>query len=123
MALATMCLLSGVSAAVFFRHSRYWLKIHKLLNSISVIFLFTGVIMAVIMVGQQNGGHFDEFHPIAGITAFGLTVVSLFLGFYQFKAKAGIQAFARALHPWLGRLSVLSIIVALLAGLVRAGII
>jgi hypothetical protein len=122
MTLATLCLLTGVSAAVFFRHSRYWLKIHKTFNSSAGIFLFTGGIMAVIMIAQQKGEHLEGFHPIVGSIAVGLTVVSLFLGFYQFKATSG-KAVVKTLHRWLGRLSVLLIIIALIAGLVRAGII
>ena len=122
MTLATLCLLTGVSAAVFFRHSRYWLKVHKSFNSSAAIFLFAGGTMAVVMIWQQKGEHLEGFHPIIGSIALGLTIVSLFLGFYQFKATSGKQAI-RTLHRWLGRLSVLLIIIALIAGLVRAGII
>ena len=122
MVLATLCMLTAVSAAVFFRHSRYWLKIHKSFNSISGIFLFSGAIMAIIMIWQQKGEHLDGFHPIAGSITIGLAIVSLFLGFYQSKVKTRRQVL-KTLHIWLGRLCVLSIIVALLAGLVRAGII
>ena len=122
MTLAALCLLTGVSAAVFFRNSRHWLKIHKSFNSIAGIFLFVGGFIAVVMVRQQSGEHLAGFHPIVGSIALGLTIISLFLGFYQFKATSGKQA-VRTLHRWLGRLSVLLIIVALIAGLVHAGII
>ena len=122
MTLATLCLLTGVSAAVFFRRSRYWLKIHKSFNSIAGIFLFTGGTMAVIMIWQQKGEHLDGFHPITGSIALGLTIINLFLGFYQLKATSEKQA-VKTLHRWLGRLSVLLIVIALIAGLARAGII
>ena len=122
MTLATLCLLTGVSAAVFFRRSRYWLKIHKSFNSIAGIFLFTGGTMAVIMIWQQKGEHLDGFHPITGSIALGLTIINLFLGFYQFKATSEKQA-VKTLHRWLGRLSVLLIVIALIVGLARAGII
>ena len=122
MTLATFCLRTGVSAAVFFRRSRYWLKIHKSFNSIAGIFLFTGGTMAVIMIWQQKGEHLDGFHPITGSIALGLTIINLFLGFYQFKATSEKQA-VKTLHRWLGRLSVLLIVIALIVGLARAGII
>ena len=122
MTLATLCLLTGVSAAAFFRRSRYWLKIHKSFNSIAGIFLFTGGTMAVIMIWQQKGEHLDGFHPITGSIALGLTIINLFLGFYQFKATSEKQA-VKTLHRWLGRLSVLLIVIALIVGLARAGII
>lgn len=122
MTLATLCIITGVSAAVFFRHRRYWLKVHKSFNFIASIFLSAGVVMAITAVWQQKGEHFDGFHPIIGSIAFSLAIVSLFLGFYQFHAKNRIQVF-KTIHRWLGRLSVFFIIVALLAGLVLAGII
>ena len=122
MALATLCLVTGVSAAVFFRRSRYWLKIHKAFNSIASIFLSAGVVMAITAVWQQKGYHLDGFHHIIGSIALGSAIISLFLGFYQFQAKNRMQGL-KTLHRWLGRLSLLLVIVALISGLLRAGII
>ncbi len=122
MALATMCLITGVSAAVFFRQNRYWLKVHKAFNSIASIFLSAGVAMAIMAVWQHNGEHFAGFHPIGGRIAASFAIISLFLGFYQFQAKNRIQVF-KTLHRWVGRLSVLLILAALISGLVHAGII
>lgn len=122
MVLGTLCIITGVSAAVFFRHSRYWLKVHKAFNSISVFFLSAGVAMAITAVWQQKGGHLDGFHPIIGSIAIGSAIISLFLGYYQFQAKNRMPFF-KTLHRWLGRLSLLLVIAALLAGLLLAGII
>lgn len=122
MALATLCLITGVSAAVFSRKNRYWLKIHKAFNSIAVIFLSAGATMAITAVCQQNGEHLDGFHPVTGSIALGLAIISLILGFYQFKAKSRIQIF-KTIHRWLGRLSLLLVIAALITGLILAGII
>lgn len=122
MILATLCIIAGVSAAVFFRHNRYWLKVHKSFNTISGVFLSAGVAMAITAIWQQNGEHLDSFHPLAGSITYGFVLISLFLGFYQFQVKNKIQAF-KTVHRWLGRLSVLSLVVALISGLTRAGII
>lgn len=122
MALAVLCIITGVSAAVFFRHNRYWLKVHKLFNSTSGIFLSAGVAMSITAVWQQKGEHLDGFHPVTGSLALVLTIVSLLLGFYQFHAGNRIQVF-KTFHRWLGRLCVLLVIAALISGLVRAGII
>lgn len=122
MVLATLSIIAGVSTAVFFRQRRYWLKAHKAFNSSSVIFLSAGVVMALLAVWQTNGEHLAGIHPYIGITALGFTIVSLLLGFYQFQAKNSRQTF-KTLHRWLGRLSLIMVIVALISGLKHAGII
>ncbi len=122
MVLGTLCLITGVSAAVFFRQSRYWLKIHKAFNSIAGIFLSAGIAMAITAVWQEKGEHLDGVHPVTGSIALGFAIISLCLGFYQFKAKSRIQIF-KTIHRWLGRLALLLVIAALITGLIRAGII
>ncbi len=122
MALATLCLITGVSAAVFFRKNRYWLKIHKAFNSSAAFFVSAGAAMAIAAVWQQRGEHLAGLHPFIGITALGFTIVSLLLGFYQFKAKNSRQTF-KTLHRWLGRISLILIIAAFVLGLKHAGII
>jgi exosortase/archaeosortase len=121
MVLGTLCIITGVSAAVFFRQSLYWLKVHKAFNSIASIFLSTGIVMAITAVWQQKGEHLDGSHPILGIITLGFIIISLFLGYYQFHANNRIQVF-KILHRWLGRPSLLFVIAALISGLVRAGI-
>ena len=122
MVLAVLSIISGVSAAVFFRQRRYWLKAHKAFNSSSVIFLSAGAVMAFLAVWQTNGEHLAGLHPFIGITALGFTIISLLLGFYQFQAKNSRQTL-KTLHRWLGRLSLILIISALVSGLKHAGII
>ncbi len=121
MALATLCLITGVSAAVFFRQSSYWLKIHKAFNSIAGFFLSAGAVMAITAVWQQKGEHLDGPHPVAGSIALGFAIASLFLGFYQFQAKSR-KLFFKTIHRWLGRLALLLVIAALITGLFLAGI-
>ncbi|PKN73985.1 MAG: hypothetical protein CVU52_06890 [Deltaproteobacteria bacterium HGW-Deltaproteobacteria-10] len=122
MALATLCLITGVSAAVFFRKNRYWLKIHKAFNSSAAFFMSAGASMAIAAVWQQKGDHLDGLHPVNGSIAIGLTIISLIIGFYSFKAKKRIPVF-KTIHRWAGRLSLLLLIVALITGLMRAGVI
>ena len=122
MFLATICLLTGISAAVFFRHKPNWLKIHKLFNPAGFIALFTGVVFAFLFVYTSSGEHLDGIHQIVGLFAFVLTGVPLFLGFYQFKAGSNLPTI-KTFHRWLGRFSLLLIIAALILGLRQAGII
>jgi hypothetical protein len=109
MFLATLCLLTGISTATFFRHKPNWLKIHKLFNSAGFVY-------------TSGGEHLDGIHQIVGLFAFVLTGISLFLGFYQFQARTNLQTI-KTFHRWLGRFSLLLIIAALILGLRQAGII
>jgi hypothetical protein len=87
MATATTGIIAGVSAAMFFRKNKNWLKVHKYLNSFSLSGISAGVIMAFIFVSGTKGEHIDGLHQITGLTAFNFAVATLLLGLYQFKAK------------------------------------
>ena len=57
----------------------------------------------------------DGLHQITGLTVFIIAFITLFLGFYQFKAKN--KSAARTAHRWLGRLSLLLLPAAIALGL------
>ena len=121
MALGTLCFIAGVGAAVFFRKKRNWLKVHKYFNSTGFMALCAGGIMAFTYIAENGGKHLDGIHQIVGFTAFVLTLVTLILGFYQFKAENKIAV--RTTHRWLGRLSLLLVITNLVLGLIITSII
>jgi hypothetical protein len=120
--LAATSMMIGVGAAVFFRRSRYWLKIHQYFNSLAGILLSAGVLMAAVMITGNQGEHLHGNHPVAGGITLILTAFTLILGFYQFRAGIHLQK-VRTLHRWLGRLTLLSLVITLILGLVHAGII
>ena len=121
MALGTFCFIAGVGAAVFFRKKRNWLKVHKYFNSSGFMALCAGAIMAFTYVSENGGKHLNGIHQIVGFIVFVLTLVTLILGFYQFRAKNKIAV--RTTHHWLGRLSLLLVIINLILGLMLAKII
>jgi ABC-type transport system involved in cytochrome c biogenesis permease subunit len=115
MAIATLGIIVGVGAAIFFRNKSSWLKIHKSLNFFSLLGIAAGIIMAVIYVSETSGKHIDGLHQLIGLTAFTFAVVTLFLGFYQFKAKNKLAA--RTTHRLLGRFSLVLFLTAIMLGL------
>ena len=115
MAIAILGIIAGVSAAIFFRKKSNWLKIHKSLNSFSLLGMLTGISMAIIYVSGASGKHINGFHQLIGSVAFILAVVTLLLGFYQFKAKNKLAV--RTTHRWLGRFSLLLFLTAITLGL------
>jgi len=120
MATATLGIIAGVSAAMFFRKKRNWLKVHKYFNSFSLLGISTGIIMAFIYVSSTNDEHFDGLHQLFGLTAFNFAVATLLLGLYQFKAKNKLAV--RTAHRWLGRFSLLLFLTAITLGLILISI-
>ena len=121
MTTSTLGIITGVGAAMFFRKKKNWLKIHKYLNSFSLLGISSGIIMAFIFVSGTNDKHIDGLHQITGLTALNFAVATLLLGLYQFKARN--RSAVGTTHRWLGRLSLLLVIFALMLGLLLAGII
>jgi hypothetical protein len=120
MAISTLGIITGVSAAMFFRKKRSWLKIHKYLNSFSLLGMSAGIIMAFIYVSSTNGEHIDGLHQLIGLTAFNFAVATLLLRLYQFKAKN--KSVVRTTHRWLGRFSLLLFLTAITLGLILINI-
>ena len=121
MAIATSALIAGVSASIFFRKNKYWLKIHKSFNSFGLLGITAGIIMAFIYVSGTDGEHIDGPHQINGLAAFILVLITLMLGLYQFKAKN--KSAVRTAHRLLGRFSLLLLLTAVTLGLILTGII
>lgn len=120
MTLASLCLFAGVGTAMFGRRKKNWLAIHKRLNLTGVIVAIAGGGLAVTGIVASEGDHFARFHHWIGIAAILFCVLALFLGYYSFRAAD--RGTVRAIHRRLGRLSIISIIAALLLGLNLIGI-
>ena len=120
MAISTLGIITGVSAAMFFRKNKNWLKVHKYFNSFSLLGISAGIIMAFIYVSSTNGKHIDGLHQITGLTALNFAVATLLLGLYQFKAKNKLSV--RITHRWLGRFSLLLFLTAITLGLILINI-
>jgi len=115
MAIAMLGIIAGVGTAIFFRKKSNWLKIHKSFNFFSLLGIAAGIIMAVIYVSGTDGKHIDGLHQLIGLAAFSLAVITLFLGFYQFKARN--KTVVRTTHRLLGRCSLALLLTAIMLGL------
>ncbi|MFA5322474.1 MAG: hypothetical protein WC373_07340 [Smithella sp.] len=121
MATATLVIIVGVSAAMFFRKKKNWLKIHKTVNSSGVALIMAGIIMAFSYVYTTGGEHLDGNHQIAGLVASALALITLLAGFYQLRARN--KSMTRTAHRWLGRFSLLMFLAAIILGLILINII
>jgi hypothetical protein len=105
MAISTLGIIACVCVAMFFRRKKNWLTIHRSVNSLGLLGLSTGLIMAFLYVAHSGNQHLDGSHQVAGLVAFTLILMTFLLGFYQFRAKN--KPAARTGHRWTGRVSVL----------------
>ncbi len=121
MATSTLGMITGIGAAMFFRKKKNWLKIHKMVNSISFVGMAAGIVMAFYYVFETGGEHIDGVHQIIGLIAITSAFVTMFLGFYQFKAKN--KPAIRVVHRWIGRFFLLMCLTAIIGGLMLINVI
>lgn len=117
---AALCLITGVGIAMFGRKKKNWLKIHKALNTVGLIGAVAGAVMAFTNVVTSGGNHLAGLHQWMGLAAVILCGLTLYLGFYSFKAKNKIAV--RTSHRWSGRVSIIAVLTALTLGLKMIGI-
>lgn len=115
MTTATLGLITGIAFAVFFRKRKNWLSIHKTINSFSCLTMAAGFLMAFMYVSGSSGEHINGLHQLVGLMALMCVGMSLLLGFYQFRAKN--KPAARTAHRFMGRLSLPTLIAAVILGL------
>jgi len=120
MAISALGILTGISVAMFFRKKKYWLKIHKSVNLLSLGGFSLGIIMAFIYVADSSKNHLDGIHQMTGLIAFMIALCAFMMGHYQFKAKNKLSA--RTAHRWLGRISLLAFLIVIVFGLMLINI-
>jgi heme A synthase len=121
MAAATLAITAGVSTAMFFRKKKNWFKIHKSVNSLGILLITVGVIMAFIYVSGTSNNHLNGFHQLTGLITFISVVATYLLGFHQFKAQNKLAT--RTAHRWFGRISLVMMLIAVILGLMLINII
>ncbi|HQL01107.1 MAG TPA: hypothetical protein PK090_10060 [Smithellaceae bacterium] len=120
MSAATLCLITGIWVAMGFRKNRNWLKIHKTLNLTGALIGLAGFAAVAANIITTGGEHFSGLHQQTGLTALMLVCLTVFLGFYSFRAKS--KTTVRAFHRWSGRLTLVFVITAAVLGLRMIGI-
>lgn len=120
MIISTIGISAGVSSAMFLRKKKYWLQIHKSFNSLSLLGMSMGIIMAFLYVSGSGGKHIAGSHQITGLVAFIFAFITTFLGFHQFKAKNKVAV--RTTHRWLGRVSLGLLLTVIILGLILINI-
>ncbi|MDI6741887.1 MAG: hypothetical protein QMD11_04020 [Smithella sp.] len=115
MVTAILGVITGIAFAVFFRKKKNWLKIHKTINSLGSLTMAAGFLMVFIYVSGSSGEHINGLHQAVGLMALMCVGIALLLGFHQFRAKN--KPAVRTAHRFIGRLSLVTLITAVILGL------
>jgi len=116
----SLCLLAGVSIAMFGREKRTWLRRHKNLNTAGFGLLATGVVMVFAGIFLSGGDHLAGIHQRLGAIAVMLAFLTVLLGYDSLKAAN--KKIVRAAHRWSGRLTLTVMVPTLALGLSMIGI-
>ena len=113
---------AGALIAKFMRGETWWLKTHRRLGIIGPLCVFTGFVMAYIMVSLYDGNHFGVRHAFMGLLSVFFVFLTPILGMLQFRLRE-YAAIIRTMHRWSGRTTILVMLLTIISGLVHANII
>jgi hypothetical protein len=120
MIVAVIFIAVGIGIAMFARKKKNWLKLHKTANTAGVIIGVSGAAMAFANVVTSAGNHLSGLHHRVGLISILLCCLTIYTGFYSFKAAN--KTAVRATHRWSGRFSLIAMLSALILGLMMIGV-
>jgi len=117
MSAAFLAMAAGILIARFLKKKKWWLKAHKGLNMAAVALALVGIVIIAVSVQDSGGPHFRVSHAYYGAAALSLLLLSPFLGFAMFKTKDKTKIpRIKQLHRWSGRMTILLMAAAIIAG-------
>jgi len=111
----------GVAAARLLRKKPYWLKTHRALGLAGASSIGLGFLTALYMVSDYGGEHFSVLHANVGTVTVFLSFMTPALGQFQFVFRSRATDI-RTWHRWSGAMALVMVFLAILSGLVQAGI-
>lgn len=117
-----LMMAAGAGIARLQRQQRWWLKAHKTFGIMGSFVMLLGLVAALLMVDQSDGGHIRVPHAWVGLVMVFLAFMTPVLGHLQFKIKEKAKQL-REKHRLSGRITIIVGLVTILSGLGAAGII
>lgn len=123
MSAAFLAMASGIVVSRFCKKKKWWLKTHKGLNIAATIMAISAVVIISISVRASGGPHFRVSHAFYGAAALILIASTPALGFAMFQTKDKVKiAGLKKLHRWSGRVTIILMAAAIVAGFSLLGI-
>jgi hypothetical protein len=118
---AGIVLLAAGMLVARMRTKKWWLKGHKAMMLAGAALAISGLAYGIYMIQASTGAHFRVAHTFVGLAALALTIAMAALGLV-IPSLARQHPSVRPIHRWLGRATILVLLVAILMGLVQAGV-
>ncbi len=124
MSTAFILLFVGMFFPRYLKKKKWWLKTHRRIGISGAVIGVVGIGMAAYMVWQTTGVHLRVPHSWVGLATIVLIIFTPFLGHFMLKIrKAPAKAKqTRAVHRWIGRITLLFMAATIVLGLLQAGI-
>jgi len=116
-----LLMATGLVTARYLKKKRWWLRAHKTLEMLSSFAIVSGFICGILVVSASGSVHFALAHAYVGACVFMLALVTLVVGFLQFRIR-GQAALFRPIHRWSGRLTGVLYLANIGLGLSLAGV-
>ena len=114
-------LLAGMFVARM-KTRKWWMKGHRAVMLLGAALTVSGLVYGYYMIRDSTTVHFRVLHAYIGMLSLLLTVAMAASGLVLLKLARNHPA-ARPAHRWLGRATILVLILTVLLGLVQAGVI
>ncbi len=122
MTIGIICMFAAVYIVRYRRKEKWWLKYHKYLGLTGSIFTIPGILVGYYMVEEATGEHIRVSHAVIGILAILFTILAPTFGLLMFKLSKHAKK-VKVTHRWIGRITVILMIITVISGLREAGVI
>jgi len=122
MTIGLLSMLTAIYIAMFRRKEKWWMKYHRKLGIIGSASTITGLILGFYMVEEATGEHWRVDHSVIGLLTILLAAATPTIGLLMFTYKKQIKTM-KMVHRWLGRVTLLLMLLTVLSGLSAAGVI
>jgi hypothetical protein len=122
MSIGILSMLTAFYIARFRNKEKWWLKYHRTLGLVGSGSTILGLVIGFYMVEDATGDHIRVNHAIGGLLAILLAIITPLVGLLMFKYKKQIKIMKQT-HRWLGRVTILMMIIVIITGLQEAGVI
>ncbi|MDY6964540.1 MAG: DOMON domain-containing protein [Halobacteriota archaeon] len=121
MMIGSLLLIMGGIIARFLRGKGWWLKVHRALGVAGALISLLGFFIAFIMIFASEEMHFIVLHSYIGGVTILLVLITLIIGFLQFRLKSNISVIRRV-HRWSGRITIIFMVISMISGMVQVGV-
>jgi hypothetical protein len=124
MSIAFGLLFVGMFFPRYFKRKKWWLKTHRRIGIIGGAIGVVGIGTAIYMISQTTRMHLRVLHSYIGVITIVLIIFMPFLGHFMLKIRKvpSRAKRTRAIHRWVGRVTLLFMAATIILGLFQAGI-